>query len=151
MSFFDPIPLDDASSRSGKPDLRPRLDDPPPVALNAVSDVVLPSAAGLESALNSFYVGLLAFRREPDEPGVLVFRADKHALRLDVLEPPLHREAVRPTRLSTDLPLTVLVNQLIELEIPYEWIIELETATRHVLLQDPAGNWLAIDQRSPLR
>lgn len=151
MDGHEPIPLADSASQTSAPDLRPRLDEPPPVMIWAVADVVLPSAAGLERSLHAFYVDLLRLRREPDEPGVLVFRADRHALRLDVLEPPVERDTVRPTRLSVDVPLTELAEQLSQREISFEWITELEVASRHLLLQDPAGNWLAIDHRSPLR
>ena len=151
MSCSDPIPLDEASGKPCEPDPRRKLDEPPPVALNAVADVVLPSAAGLEAALTSFYVGLLSFRREPDEPGVLIFRAERHALRLDVFEPPLHRDTVRPTRLSVDVALAELVESFVGRGIACEWVVDLDTSSRHLLLQDPAGNWLAIDQRSPIR
>lgn len=151
MSGPDPIPLAEAASHTGAPDDRPRLDDPPPVKLWAVADVALPSDAGLEESLHSFYADLLGFRREPDESGVLVFRADRHALRLDVLEPPVERDTVRPTRVSVDASLVDLAEQLTERAIPFEWVYDIEVATRHLLLQDPAGNWLSVDQRSPLR
>jgi hypothetical protein len=66
----DAIELDDVSDGAspGAPDRRARMPEPLPVRLVAVADVRLPAPAGVERALDAFYVDLLGCIREGAEP-----------------------------------------------------------------------------------
>jgi hypothetical protein len=64
----DPIEVEAADEAGGSgfrapDDRRARMPEPLPVRVLAVEDVRLPATAGLESQLDSFYVGLLGFER----------------------------------------------------------------------------------------
>src|SRR4051794_14724400 len=75
-------------------DRRPRMPEPLPVRLVAVDDVTLITAAGLETELDAFYVGLLEFKRHPDGHR-LTYHAENFDLRFDVIEPPVKRDHCR--------------------------------------------------------
>lgn len=73
----DAIELSDVSevgAAPGEPDPRVRMPEPLPVRLVAVADVRLPAPAGVERALDAFYVDLLGFVREgaPPKPRRLI-------------------------------------------------------------------------------
>lgn len=130
----------DAPERN--PDRRPRIPEPPPVRLVAVADVRLPAAAGLEPALDAFYIETLGFEREPEDLG-LIYRAENFRIVFDVLEPPIARDDMRP--LGIEVPsLADAQRALVDAEVEYTRMKALYPGGEILLLQDPAGNWLEI-------
>lgn len=131
-------------------DKRPHMPEPPPVRLVAVEDVHLPAPAGAEVALDSFYVGLLKFEREPTAEGEIAYKAENVRLRLQVHEPPLERDDYRQTMIEVP-SLADLELKLIEREIEYERQRGLGAAQDLLVLQDPAGNWVALSEMREFR
>ncbi|MEM8874296.1 MAG: hypothetical protein AAGD32_08545 [Planctomycetota bacterium] len=133
---------------SGKPvaastDDRPHMPEPPPVRLLAVDDVHRPTVAGQERELDAFYTGFLPLLRE--SAPFPTYRAEKHALVFDVLEPPIERESYQPVALEVfDLPATE--ERLIDAEIEYEKVQHLTPGNDGLLLKDPAGGWVMITE-----
>jgi hypothetical protein len=124
-------------------DTRPPMPEPPPVRLVAIEDVHAPAAAGLETRLDAFYVGLLKFLREGADAGRIIYKSENWRLHFDVLEPPIGREDFRPV--GIDVPsLVLLERELIAGKIEYQWQKGLAAGQETLLLQDPAGNWLQI-------
>jgi hypothetical protein len=66
--------VSDGGAAPGAPDSRPLMPEPLPVRLVAVADVRLPAPAGVERALDAFYVDLLGCVREgaPPKPRRLI-------------------------------------------------------------------------------
>jgi hypothetical protein len=126
-------------------DTRPRLPEPPPVRLVAIDDVHVPAAAGIETRLDAFYVGLLKFLREGADVGQITYKSENWRLYFDVLEPPISREDFRPV--AIEIPnLGSLERELIDREIEFEWQKSLLPGQEQILLQDPAGNWVQVGQ-----
>src|SRR3954463_12417652 len=74
---------------------RRRIIPPPlPVRLVAIDDVAAVTRAGLEEKLDAFYVQMLQFEREPNEP--LTYRADNFNLRFTTLETLPDRDDMLP-------------------------------------------------------
>jgi hypothetical protein len=145
MTSDEPIDLEtpDTPFRSTA-DTRPRMPEPLPVRLVTVDHAHLPSAAGLEVRLDDFYVLLLGFERiEQEEP--LAYRAENFNLCFDVLEPPLDRDTFRA--LGVEIPsLAEVERKLIDARIEYIRQKGLVPGHDNILLQDPAGNWLALTE-----
>jgi hypothetical protein len=125
------------SAESGE-DGRPKMEPPPPVRLVAVEDCQLWAAAGLETQLDEFYVGLLNFEREQAEHEI-VYRAENLRVRIAVLERPAPREDYRPLGLSVE-SLRELVQRLNDAKIEYVQHYGLMPGQDNLLLSDPAGN-----------
>ena len=66
--------VSDSGATRSEPDARRQMPEPLPVRLVAVADVRLPAPAGVERALDAFYVDLLGFVREgaPPKPRRLI-------------------------------------------------------------------------------
>jgi hypothetical protein len=145
MMSNEPIDLEppDTPFRSTA-DTRPRMPEPLPVKLVTVDHAHLPSAAGLETQLDDFYILLLGFERlEQDE--VLTYRAENFNLCFDVLEPPLDRDTFRA--LGVEVPsLGQAERKLIEQQIEHIRQKGLVPGPDNILLQDPAGNWLQLTE-----
>lgn len=125
-------------------DNRPRMPEPLPVRLVTVDHAHLPSAAGLETRLDDFYVLLLGFERlKPDD--VLTYRAENFNLCFDVLEPPLDRDTFRA--LGVEIPsLAEVERKLIDRQVEYIRQKGIVPGHDNILLQDPAGNWLELTE-----
>jgi hypothetical protein len=137
------LPLADAEPFDLPPDRRPRLVEPPPVKLVAVSDVRRHAPAGVEVELDAFYRDLLQFERDDTPSGYPIYRAEKRAIVFDVVEPPIRREDLRP--LGIEVPnLFDVEQQLTAQGMVYERITKLLAGQDGLLLQDPAGNWVAL-------
>jgi len=135
------------ATRTYKPaiDRRPRVPEPLPVRLVTVDDARLPSAAGLERQLDSFYVGVLGFVRR-DDGEAIAYRADNFTLHFTVIEPPVRRDDLRP--LGVEVPsLSELEAKLLDAEIEYARQRGLLPGEESITLTDPAGNWLEITDR----
>jgi len=137
-----------ASLEQSRDDRRPRLPEPPPVSLESVQDVTLPTVAGLEPALDAFYRDLLRFERVPAPAGAdpavgPVYRAENHELRFVVQEVPTEREGRRPIGIVTPF-LTEIIEYLETEGIEHELVRGLVAGTDGGRLQDPAGNWVAL-------
>lgn len=147
MSLDDqgPIELEPSAGKRPVADLRRHMPEPPPVRLHAVNDVHLPSAAGRERELDAFYVGVLKFERLASPEEFIAYHAENFDLVFDVLEPPIDRDNLVPTALQVP-SLRDLRFVLVEREIPFEPIRGIDPGTDHLLLKDPTGNWLAIDE-----
>lgn len=136
------------ASRTFKPyvDRRPRVPEPLPVRLVTVDDARLPAAAGLERQLDAFYVGVLGFVRLRPGEDAIAYRADNFALHINVVEPPLRREDMRP--LGLEVPsLADLELKLADAEVEYSRQRGLLPGEEAIVLVDPAGNWLEVVDR----
>jgi hypothetical protein len=128
-----------------QPDRRPRVPEPLPVRLVTIDDARVPAAAGLERQLDAFYVGVFGFAREPDDQRIS-YRADNFTLHVDVIEPPLRREDLRP--LGVEVPsLGDLALKLVEAEVEHTRQRGLLPGEESIVLTDPAGNWLTVVDR----
>jgi hypothetical protein len=128
-------------------DRRPHMPEPPPVRLVAVEDVHVRVAAepGLTERLDEFYVALLRFERDASRPEDIIYKAENCRLFFDVVGPSMQRVDFRP--IAVDVPsLELLEQQLVEREIEYQWQRGLSAARDTLVLQDPAGNWVAITE-----
>jgi hypothetical protein len=127
-----------------KPDVRPKIEEPPPVRLVAIEDCQLWAVAGLERELDDFYVGLLNFERQQAE-NEIVYRAENLRLKVGVLECPLPREDYRPLALAVD-SLGALVGRLNEAKIEFVHHYGLTPGQDNLLVSDPAGNPVEITE-----
>ena len=130
-------------------DPRPHIPEPPPVRLVAVEDVHVPAVTGQAPQLDAFYVGLLRFAREPAESS-LTYRAENVRLHFDVQRPPLERDDFRAMTIEVPV-LADVEKKLIELETAYERQRGLLPGHDHLVLRDPAGNWVAIGEMREVR
>ena len=130
-------------------DGRPHLPEPPPVRLVAVEDVHVPAVSGLAPLLDAFYVDLLKFAREPAEAS-LTYRAENVRLVFDVQRPPVEREDFRAVTIEVPV-LGDVEKKLVELEAEYERQRGLLPGHDHLVLRDPAGNWVAIGEMREIR
>jgi hypothetical protein len=128
-----------------QPDRRPRVPEPLPVRLVTIDDARVVAAAGLERQLDAFYVGVLGFARDPDDER-LAYRADNFTLHVDVREPPVRRDDVRP--LGVEVPsLADLELKLIDAQVDYTRQRGLLPGEESIALMDPGGNWLTVVDR----
>jgi hypothetical protein len=125
-------------------DRRPRMEEPLPVKLVTVDDATLLTGAGLERALDAFYVGLLGFVRT-GSPHDLIYRAENFNLHFRVEEPPVRRETLRALGVEV-LSLAATEQKLIDAEIEYTWQKGLMPGHQSIALLDPAGNWLQLTE-----
>lgn len=134
------------------PDRRPTLPEPLPVRLISVADVRLPCPADptLGPALDDFYVRLLQFRRLPSDEHHHFFMSDNHALILQAQNRPVQHDRIAPTMIEVDHRQPIR-QHLLEHQIEHEWMRGLTAGGDYLLLQDPAGNWVGILERSTVR
>jgi len=125
-------------------DKRPRVEEPLPVRLVAVEDCRLAAAAGLEWELDDFYIRLLGFERDWAETEI-VYRADNHCLRFEILERMREREDLRALGITVP-SLGELVLRLIESEIEFVRQRGLVPGMDCLLISDPAGNPLQVSE-----
>jgi hypothetical protein len=125
-------------------DTRRRMPEPLPVKLVTIDDAHLPAAAGREVELDAFYVMMLGFARL-DVPETLAYRAENFDLWFDVLEPPLERDTMRPLGIEV-LSLADAQRMLIDNQIEHIRQRGLLPGHDTILLQDPAGNWIALSE-----
>lgn len=140
--------------RASREDDRPHLPEPPPVALAAVQDVRLPMVAGLERALDEFYVGLLRFERTAGSGGGVTegpaYRGENHSLVFHVTEVPEERKGCRPVGIVTPF-FGEVIQALEEQNRDYELVRGLGPGSISLLIQDPAGNWVEISPWGEVR
>lgn len=141
---MEPFELEPSSGLQPVSDPRPRMDEPPPVRLVAVEDVRLPAPPGIEAQLDSFYVGLWQFERDPEEPG-MVYRAENARLRFEVVtdQRPIERETLRPQGIEI-VSLSEAELKLVEAERDFIRQRGLTPGQESLLAQDPAGNWVEL-------
>jgi hypothetical protein len=145
----DPIEIDEASATVDADDRRRRMEELPPVRIIAVDDCYLWAPAGLERQFDEFYEGVLNFERlenqADDVPHELIYRAENFELHVEIVERPLTREDYRPLALAV-LSLNDLAARLAEAE--FEYIRERGLTAGHdaLLLNDPAGNPVAVGE-----
>ena len=144
-----PIELDNPTApfRSAA-DTRPRMPEPLPVKLVKIDDAHLPAAAGREVELDEFYGVMLGFERL-EMPETLAYRAENFDLFFDVLEPPLERDTLRPLGIEV-LSLADAQRTLIDNQIEHIRQQGLLPGHDSILLQDPAGNWVALSESRPV-
>jgi hypothetical protein len=128
-----------------RPDRRPRMAEPLPVKLVTVEDARLPAAAGLEVQLDEFYVGFLAFVRDPSTDAI-VYHAENFCVRFDVIEPPLKRDSCRALGIEVQ-SLSAAEKELIDRGIEHSRQKTLSVGHESLLLLDPAGNWIELTER----
>lgn len=143
------VPARAAALEASRDDPRATMPEPPAVSLVSVRDVRLPMVAGLESRMDAFYAGLLRFERVGPQPGDEgpVYRAENHDVRFAIVEVPGEREGCRPIGIVTPF-FGEIVERLSADKIELEIIRGLVAGADGLLVQDPAGNWLAL---APLR
>lgn len=129
---------------SVRPDRRPRMEEPLPVKLVTVDDAELLTGAGLERALDAFYVDLLGFVRT-GSPHDLSYRADNFIVHFRVEEPPVRRETLRALGVEVQ-SLATIEQQLIDGQIEYAWQKGLQPGHQSIAVLDPAGNWLELSE-----
>lgn len=135
----EPLELEPAAGFAPREDRRPRLEEPLPVRLVAVADVRAWSPPGLDAAHDALYVRILEFVRDS---AVLCYRADNFRLWLDIAAP---SEDYRP--IGIEVPsLGQTENRLAEAKIQYTRQKSLTPGHESLVLQDPAGNWLEINE-----
>ena len=129
-------------------DERPKIPEPLPVRLIAVADVSSLAAAGLERELDNFYIARLGFERDLEAAEqTIVYRSENFRLILDVVEPPVTRDTLRPIAIEIR-SLVELEAQLVIDEIEFTKQKGIIPGQITFLLQDPAGNW-GRDLRTP--
>jgi len=121
-------------------DRRPLIPEPLPVKLVAVDDVRLPTTAGLEKALDRFYVHLLKFERDT-ESQQLAYRAENFRLKFDLVEGLIERDHLRAQEIEIQ-SLVEMEHLLVEEKIDYERQRGVSAGRDGLLLRDPAGNWI---------
>ncbi|MDB5322391.1 MAG: hypothetical protein JWN40_4022 [Phycisphaerales bacterium] len=145
MKFEEPIELITPTAPfQSTADTRPRMPEPLPVKLVTIDHAHLPAAAGREVALDEFYVNLLGFERIIT-PETLAYHAENFDLFFDILEPPLERDTLRALGIEV-LSLADAQRKLIESQIEHIRQQGLLPGHDSILLQDPAGNWLALTE-----
>jgi hypothetical protein len=127
-----------------RPDRRPRTEEPLPVKLVTVDDAELLTGAGLERALDAFYVELLGFVRT-GSPHDLSYRADNFNLHFRVEEPPVRRETLRALGIEVQ-SLATIEQRLIDGQIEYMRQKGLQPGHQSIAVLDPAGNWLELTE-----
>jgi len=145
--MMDRIELEESSGLVPVADVRPRMDEPPPVSLIAVEDVRRCTLPGLSDALDRFYCGLWLFERESD----LVYRAENFRLRFTIVadQKPIERDSVRP--MGVVVPsLRDAELKLANAEIAYDRQRGLMPGQYSLLVMDPAGNWVELFENVPL-
>jgi hypothetical protein len=125
-------------------DKRPKVPEPPPVRLIAVDDCALTAPAGLEPALDDFYVGLLKFQRDPDAR-LMTYRAENFDLNFTVTEKRESRSDVRPLGIAVE-SLADLMLRLNDRQIEFVRQRGITPGMELILLLDPAGNCLEISE-----
>jgi len=145
MRSEEPIELDNPTAPfQSAADTRRRMPEPLPVKLVTIDDAHLPAAAGCEVELDAFYVMMLGFERL-EIPEALAYRAENFDLFFDVLEPPLERDTMRPLGIEV-LSLADAQRTLIDNQIEHIRQQGLLPGHDSILLQDPAGNWIALSE-----
>ncbi len=130
-------------------DARRQMPEPPSVRIVAVEDVHVPAVSGMAPELDEFYVGLLRLAREPAEAS-LTYRAQNVRLQFDVQRPPVERDDFRA--LTVEVPVLADVEKLlVERETHYDRQRGLLPGHDHLVLRDPAGNWIAIGEMREFR
>lgn len=140
----EPSPV--ATIQASREDDRPKLPEPPPVALVAVQDVQLPMIAGLEHELDAFYRDLIGFERvacQADMGEGPVYHSANHDLVFRVVEVPDEGDGVRPIGILTPR-YQGIVQRLIDTNVDFEIVRGVTAGAEELLMQDPAGNWVAI-------
>jgi hypothetical protein len=145
----DDLELSDRSGAEPVIDSNPRMLEPPPVRLVTVSDAILHAAAGLETKLDGFYLGLLKFERDRDAQ-TPVYRAANFAIVFEIGEPPITRHDMRALGIEVQ-SLGTAEQQLIDAEIEYVLQRGLLPGDVSILLQDPAGNWIVLSEAANIR
>ena len=135
-----------ATIQASREDDRPKLPEPPPVAMVAVQDVQLPMIAGLEHRLDEFYRDLIGFERverQADMGEGPVYRSANHDLVFHVLEVPDEGRGARPIGIQTSRYQDI-VQRLIDMNVDFEVVRGVTAGAEELLMQDPAGNWIAL-------
>lgn len=124
-------------------DRRPKMEEPPPVMLEAVDDVQLPKPVKRDQ-LVLLYTGILEFTEIPES---FAFKASNFAVHF-------RSEAkddrnYRPVRVVVP-SISATEARLIEHEIIYERQKGITPGDEVLVLQDADGNWLEIRERREL-
>ena len=142
-----------ATIQASREDERPRLPEPPPVALVAVQDVHLPMVAGLERKLDEFYRDLIGFERvdrQADMGEGPVYRSANHDLLFQVVEVPDEGRGARPIGILTPRYRDI-VQRFVDTNVDFEIVRGVTAGTEELLIQDPAGNWIALSPVQDVR
>jgi hypothetical protein len=142
-----------ATIQASREDDRPKLPEPPPVALVAVQDVQLPMVAGLERKLDEFYRDLVGFERverSADMGEGPVYRSANHDLVFHVVEVPDEGRGNRLIGILTSRYRDI-VQRLIDMNVDFEIVRGVTAGAEELLIQDPAGNWIALSAVQEIR
>ena len=146
----DPIELepdpDPSAEFTPRPDPRARMEEPLPVKLVAVDDVVLATPAGVDEALDAFYAGLLDFEKlgpETLEPQP-AYRAENFILRFEIEGGPfVERDDFRVLGIEVQ-SLAETEHKLVQAELEYQRQRSVTPGRESIVLRDPAGNWIEL-------
>lgn len=143
------LPLEEvAAPQPMAADRRPLMPEPPAVRLLVVADVHRPTAPDAEARLDRFYTELLPLVREPGD--VPRYRAERFAVVFDLVDPPVTRDAYQPLGIEL-YDLAPVEQALLELGYDFERVTGLVPGADALLLQDPAGNWVALTEYREVR
>jgi hypothetical protein len=144
---MEQIELEESSGLIPAADLRPRMEEPPPVRLVAIDDVRLVTPPGKSAELHRFYVELWQFTAESE----LVFRAENFRLRFEAIsdQKPIERDGVRPIGIEVR-SLRDAELKLAQAQIDYIRQRGLLPGQMSLLTQDPAGNWIELFDAIPI-
>jgi hypothetical protein len=149
MAAMEEIELEESTGLTPVADLRPRMDEPPPVRLIAIDDVRLLTPPGKAGELHRFYVDLWQFTREGGSE--IIFRAENFRLRFEVIadQKPIERDGVRPIGIEVR-SLREAEIKLAGAQIDYLRQRGLLPGQMSLLTQDPAGNWIELFDAIPI-
>ncbi len=141
----DPIELAEISAGAlPVADDRPGMLEPLLVHLMVIDDVHFATTAGMERQLDQFYVRILRFERDAEEVRP-VYRAENARIIFQVTEIPSPRASLRPLGIEVT-SLAEMEAKLVEEEIEYTRQRGITPGQDVLLLLDPAGNWLELNE-----
>ena len=142
MSESERLKLEASTGIRPRVDRRPHMDQPPPVRLGAIEDILLDASIDMQAALDDFYVTMLEFAAEHFTDQV-IYQAENFNLIFRLLPQMPPREHYRFVQIEVR-SLAETQRKLIEREIDYARQKGLTPGTESLALVDPAGNWIEL-------
>ncbi len=140
---IEPLELEPSPRIVPVVDGRPMIPEPPPVKLVVIADPTLLAPTGIEEPLDSFYLDLLKFWRDPS--GRLAYRAENFTVRFEIVEPPVCRDDYRMLGIVVR-SLDDVEKRLREAGIAVSRERDLAPGIECLVVTDPAGNGLRLSE-----
>lgn len=126
------------------PDLRPRIPEPLPVKLVAVSDMRIKGTTGMRLAFDAFYRSVLGFG-PVDDPETWAYQTENYQLIVEGVEGLVERLDYRPVQVIVT-SLATIIERLDEREIAYERQRGLQVGLFSLRILDPSGNGVEVSE-----